>query len=109
MINARNVGREDKRNNLRRALKVVGIFATVGFLVPWMLVVFYALAHKMGRNPSTTPLLYLCPSSIMALGLDKASLIVGLFGWLLISISNAFVYAIPGIAVGVVASLGKSD
>jgi hypothetical protein len=94
---------------LRRGLKVVGVFAGVGFVVPWLLVVFYAIAHKIGRHPSTTPLVYLCPSSIAALGLDNASLIMRLFGWLLISMSNAVLYAIPGIAVGIVVSLHKSD
>jgi hypothetical protein len=93
---------------LRRGLKIVAAFATVGFIVPWLLLVFYAIAHKVGGHPSTTPLLYLCPSSIMAVGLDNASLLVGLLGWLLISVSNAVIYAIPGVAVGIVASLCKS-
>ena len=99
----------DHQVNLRRGLKVVAAFAAVGFIVPWLLVVFYAIAHKMGNHPSTTPLIYLCPSSIIALGLDNAPLIVGLLGWLLISISNAVVYTIPGITAGIVAGLCKSD
>jgi hypothetical protein len=70
---------------LRKSLQIVGGFAIVGFVVPWLLLAFYAIAHRMGGSPSTAPLLYLCPSSIMALGLDNASLIVRLIGWLFIS------------------------
>jgi hypothetical protein len=33
----------------------------------------------------------------MSLGFDNASWPVGLFGWLLISASNAVLYSIPGI------------
>jgi len=95
--------------NLRRGSKVVGAFAIVGFAVPLLLLAFYSIANKMGSYPSTMPLVYLCPSSIAAIGLDNASAMMGIFGSLLISISNAVLYAIPGIAVGIVVSLGKSD
>jgi hypothetical protein len=93
---------------LRRGLQIAGSFAAVGFVLPWLLLAFYAAAHHMGRNPSTTPLVYLCPFST-ALGLDNASLIVGLLGWLLISATNAVLYAIPGAVVGLVVGLWKSD
>ena len=94
---------------MRRGLQIAGSFAAVGFVLPWLLLAFYAAAHHMGRNPSTTPLVYLCPFSIAALGLDNASLIVGLLGWLLISATNAVLYAIPGAVVGLVVGLWKSD
>jgi len=45
----------------------------------------------------------------MALGLDNASLIVGLIGWLVISLGNAVLYAIPGLVVGLLVSLQKSN
>ena len=77
-------------------------------MLPWLLLAFYAIAHRMGGNPSTAPLLYLCPSSIAALGLDNASLIVGLMGWLLISASNAVLYAIPGIVIALFIGPWKS-
>jgi hypothetical protein len=93
---------------LRRGLQIVGSFAAVGFVLPWLLLAFYAIAHHMGWNPSTTPLVYLCPPSVAALGLDNASLIVGLFGWLLISGTNAVLYSMPGIVVGLVVGLWKS-
>jgi hypothetical protein len=94
---------------LRERLKIVGGFAAVGFVLPWLLLAFYAIAHRMGGNPSTAPLIYLCPSSIAALGLDNASLIVGLIGWLLISATNAVLYAIPGIVVALLVGVWKSN
>jgi hypothetical protein len=93
---------------MRKRLQIVGAFAAVGFVLPWLLLVFYAIARRVGWNPSTTPLLYLCPSSIMALGLDNASWLVGLFGWLVISARNAVLYSIPGIVASLFVGLRKS-
>jgi len=94
---------------LRRGLRIAGRFAAVGFVLPWLLLAFYAGANHLGWRPSTKPLVCLCPSSIAALGLDNASLIVGLLGWLLISATNAVLYAIPGAIVGLLAGLWKSN
>ena len=94
---------------MRGRSKIVAGFAAVGFVLPWLLLAFYAAAHHMGENPSTTPLVYLCPSSIAALGLDNAPVIVGLLGWLLISATNAVLYAIPGFVVSLFVGLWKSD
>jgi hypothetical protein len=90
---------------LRIALRIVRAFALVGFVVPWLLLAFYAGLGRMGEHPSTTPLLYACPTSIAALGLDNASLFVGLLGWLLISASNAALYAALGAVVALIAAL----
>jgi hypothetical protein len=94
---------------LRKRLQIVGAFAAVGFVLPWLLLAFYTIARRMGVNLSTMPLLYLCPSSIISLGLDNASLIVGLFGWLLISACNAVLYSIPGFVVSLFVGLWKSN
>jgi hypothetical protein len=94
---------------VRKRLQIVGGFAAVGFVLPWLLLAFYTIARRMGIHPSTMPLLYLCPSSIMSLGLDNASLIVALFGWLLISASNAVLYSIPGFVVALFVGLQKSN
>jgi len=45
----------------------------------------------------------------MSLGLDNASWVVGLIGWLLISASNAILYSIPGIIVSLFVGPWKSD
>jgi hypothetical protein len=63
----------------------------------------------MGVNPSTMPLVYLCPSSIMSMALDNASLLLILLVWLLISVSNAVLYSIPGAVVLLFVGLWKSD
>jgi hypothetical protein len=93
---------------LRRRLKIVGGFAGVGFVLPWLLLAYYGIVSHLGVNPSPTLLNYLCPSSVMSLGLDNASFIVGLIGWLLISASNAVVYTIPGIVVSLFVDPWKS-
>lgn len=63
----------------------------------------------MGVNPSTMPLVYLCPSSIMSMALDNASLLLILLVWLLISVTNAVLYSIPGAVVLLFVGLWKSD
>jgi hypothetical protein len=86
--------------HLRKTLEVVVGFAAAGFIVPWFLLAFYIIAHRMGYDPSTTPALYLCPFSFWALGLEKASLAQALVVWLIMSLFNAGLYAIPGLLVG---------
>jgi len=43
----------------------------------------------------------MCPFSFWTMGLDNASLLEGLFLWLIISLFNASLYAVPGLPVGV--------
>jgi Sec-independent protein secretion pathway component TatC len=96
------LGEQGKLKHLRKALKVVIGFAAVGFIVPWLLLAYYTIAQRTGHNPSTTPALYMCPFSIYSLALDNASLLEGLFVWLVISLFNASLYAMPGLLVGAV-------
>jgi hypothetical protein len=77
-------------------------FAACGFLVCGLLLGYSFYAHAHLQIPNTKILLALCPSSIIALGLDNASTLVGLFGWLFIGLMNAISYAIPGFLIGVV-------
>jgi hypothetical protein len=95
--------------SLRKSVQIVAGFAAVGFVLPWLLLAYYAIAHRLGGHPSIALLLYVCPSSILSLGLDNASLMVGLIGWLFISASNAVLYAIPGIATSLFVGLRKSN
>lgn len=94
--------------NIRTGLKIVAGFAAAGFFMAWLLLAFCAWARELGWHLSTTPLLYLCPSSIMSLGLDNASLLVGLLGWVLIAFSNAVLYAAVGIPFGIVIGARRS-
>ena len=95
---------------LQKSIRVVFAFAVTGFAMAWFLLAVYAVAHYLKLNPSSMSLAYLCPASILALGLDSASWLVGLLGWLFISLSNAALYSIVGILVGAVLfPLWKSD
>jgi hypothetical protein len=76
-------------------------FATCGFLICWILLAYSVYAHTHNRIPNEKIILRLCPFSIITLGLDNASLLVGLLGWLLIALMNAVSYAIPGFVLGV--------
>jgi hypothetical protein len=98
-----------KLTELRKNSQIVVGFVAVGFGLPWLLLAFYAIAHRMGGHPSTVPLLFLCPFSIAAIGLEHASLIGGLIGWLVISAMNAALYAVPGFVISGLVSLGKTD
>jgi len=95
---------------LQKSIRVVFAFAVTGFAMAWFLLAVYAVAHYLKLNPSSMPLAYLCPASIMALGIDSASLLIGLLGWLFISISNAVLYSVAGMLLGAVLfPLWKSD
>jgi hypothetical protein len=74
-------------------------FAAVGFALPWVLIVYYAVAHRMGHDQSSTLIFYVCPASILSLLLGRAPLVARFFGWLLISASNAALYATLGTGV----------
>jgi hypothetical protein len=76
-------------------------FAACGFLICCVLLAYSVYAHAHHQMPNTKIFLTLCPASIMALGLDNASVLVGLLGWLLIGFMNAVSYAIPGFLIGV--------
>jgi hypothetical protein len=89
-------------------LRIVGSFAAVGFVIPWLLLGFHAIAYRMGIHPSATLFLYLCPPSIITIALDHASLILGLIAWLIVSAVNAVLYAIPGAVVSLFLGLRKS-
>lgn len=92
-----------------RALKTVGGFAAAGFLLPLLLLAYYTAANHMGKFPSTDLLFYLCPSSIMCMGLEHASISTGIVVWLIIASSNAALYALPGIVVALIFRFGKSN
>ena len=87
--------------NISRRQRVIASFAGAGLIVPWLFLLCYVVADRLHISLSTTPLLYLCPSSIASLGLDGASWVVGLIGWFLIGLSNAVLYALVGIMVSI--------
>ena len=80
-------------------------FAACGFLICGILLGYSVYAHTHHQIPNTKIFLTLCPPSIIALGLDNASALVGLLGWLLIGLMNAISYAIPGFLIGVLTAV----
>lgn len=82
---------------LRKSLRVIFGFATVGFLMAWALLAVYAVTRA---NLNSGLLVALCPTSIMSMGLDNASFALGMLCWLIISLTNAALYSIIGIVVG---------
>lgn len=93
---------------VRKSLQVVAVFAAIGFAIPWLLLAFYVIAHHLGRHPSAALLISLCPASIMALEMKNAAGFAGLIGWLAISVSNAVLYAVPGIVVSLFLGVRQS-
>ena len=92
-----------------RALKTVGGFAAAGFLLPLLLLAYYTVANHMGKFPNTNLLFYLCPSSIVCMALDNASISTVVVVWLLIAASNAVLYAVPGVAVALILCFLKTN
>jgi hypothetical protein len=76
-------------------------FAACGFLVCGILLGYSVYAHTHHQIPNSRIFLTLCPPSIIALGLDNASALVGILGWLIIGLLNAISYAVAGFLIGV--------
>jgi hypothetical protein len=75
-------------------LKMMKVFALCGFVVASLLLGSSVARVDLGLLP-----LMLCPPIILALGLDKASLVVGTVGWLVIALCNSGIYAAAGFAL----------
>ena len=86
---------------MRRKLKVIAAFASFGFVVTWGLLALGYFESLNGHVLSSKVFLWLCPMSVVSLGLDSASLVVALLGWLMISLTNAILYGLAGIVVSV--------
>src|ERR1035437_4085429 len=70
---------------------------------------YYTAAHYVGRFPNTNLLFDLCPSSIMCMGLDNASVSAAVVVWLFICASNAVLYALPGVVVALILRFRSSN
>jgi hypothetical protein len=90
---------------VKQRLRIVAfttiVFAGIGFSISWILLAYSAyVAHANHEIPNEKIFLTLCPASVLSLALDNASVFIGLLGWLLIALINAFLYAVPGVAIG---------
>jgi hypothetical protein len=92
-----------------RTLRIVVGSAAVGFVLPLLLLAYYAAANYAGNYPNTNLLFYLCPTSILCMALDNASTATAIFVWLLISTSNAVLYALPGVVVALILRFRDSN
>jgi hypothetical protein len=62
-----------------KILKIVGGFAAVGFVLPLLVLAYSIVMAYIGKYPNVDFLFYLCPPSILCLGLDKASTSTAVF------------------------------
>jgi len=92
---------------MRRSTKVVVGFAVAGFILPLLLLTIYFLAGHFDRYPNMVALFDLCPTSIMSMPLDHASVPTAVIVWLIISLSNAVVYAVVPFAIVLVYRIFK--
>jgi hypothetical protein len=83
-------------------LKIVGGFAATGFCLPLLLLAFW----EFSQAPDVSLLLFwVCPTSIMSMGLDGATGATAIEGWLVIGASNAVLYAVVGLLVALILNL----
>jgi hypothetical protein len=85
-------------------MKIIGGFAAVGFFLPLALLAYYDLSGTLAGEG----LLRICPSCMMMMALDHASTFFGLLVWLMICVSNAVLYALPGACIAFLVNLKKS-
>jgi hypothetical protein len=91
-----------------KILKIGGGFAAVGFVLPLLILGYSISMRYIGKYPNVDFLFYLCPSSILCLGLDKASMSTAVFVWLIIAASNSVVYALLGAVVALILGFRNS-
>jgi hypothetical protein len=85
-----------------RKLRIVAIFAGVGFVIACGLLGYSCVCYYFHVFPNSDVFILLCPSSIMAMALEGDPRISSvIFVWTLIGLSNAVLYA----AVGTIISL----
>lgn len=87
---------------MRRSLKIVGMFAAIGFVLPWLFLAYFECARYFGHYSDISSVLFaLCPSSIMSMALDNASIATSIVVWLMITAENAILYALVGVIVAI--------
>jgi hypothetical protein len=95
----------DGQAKMSTSAKIVGGCATVGFLLPLAMLAYCVLSGTMAGEGLTR----VCPSCMMMMALDHASTTTGIIVWLIICVSNALLYALPGAGVAFFVSLKKAN
>ena len=88
---------------MSRSFKIIGGFAAVGFLLPMALTGYFAISGTMAGEGT----MRVCPSCMLMIALDSSSTVTALVGFLIVCVSNAVVYALPGIGVAAIFNLVK--
>jgi len=88
-------------NWLEKSIRLVFAFTATGFAMAWLLLGAYLVGRHLNFSLSDELFLSLCPPSIASLVLENASWGVSLVGWLMISLSNASLYAVVGMLFAV--------
>ena len=73
-------------------------FAIVGFAIGMTLCGYAFYITSLGRSGNEALFLILCPPSIGAMA-EGAGLLGGIIGWISISVENAGLYALVGLAL----------
>ena len=76
---------------MSRSVNIVVAFAALSFFLPLLLWGYYAFMN----DPYTDSVFYVCPTSILSMGLDHTSRSTAIVVWFLICLSNACLYAFP--------------
>jgi hypothetical protein len=90
---------------MSRSVKIVGGLAAAGFFLPLVMLAYYAVS----RNPAGNGFVHACPPCIISLALDGASIFTGIIAWFIICLSNAAIYALPGLGIAFLLNLRKSN
>ena len=94
------------RTAMAKSVKIVGLFAATGFFLPLILLAYYEMSRRfMGGTGAGDFLIWVCPTTIMSMALDHATASTAVLVWLMISVSNAILYSLPGVAVAFFVSL----
>lgn len=87
---------------MRKKLQIMGAFAAVGLLLPWLIVLGFLIARRLGVYPDATNFLYVCPSLFWLMATDGAPLLGTLEVLLLVGVANAILYSLVGALVALV-------
>ena len=93
---------------MKRSFKIIASFAAVGFLLPPLLLAYYEFSMRyMGGARPGDLLFWICPTAIWSMALDNATVKTAVFVWVMISASNAILYALLGSVVAFLTYIAK--
>ena len=85
--------------------KIVGAFASVGFFIPLVLLAYFKLSGTLIGEW----FVHVCPLSVLWMGLARSTSNPYIAWLTLTCVSNAVLYALPGVGIAFLLSLRKSN